>query len=68
MFFLLFQGTETLDPFVPILVPQLTEAELHTMLDYYEEKLWLQTPGARTELDFLSQRNARKLVELCLPL
>lgn len=62
------QGTESLDPFVPILVPELTEAEFHSWLDYFEEKRWLQTPGARAELEFLSQRNPYTLAELCAPL
>lgn len=62
------QGTESLDPFVPVLVPELTEAEFHNFLDYFEEKRWLQTPGARAELEFLSQRNPYTLAELCAPL
>lgn len=59
------QGIESLDPFVPILVPQLTEAEFHSLLDFYEEKRWLQTPNARTELEFITQRNPKELITLC---
>lgn len=58
---LLSQGFELLDPFIPVEVPKLSEMEFHSMLDYYEDRRFLQKIGGRDELEFLSARVPRQL-------
>lgn len=53
-----------LDPFIPVEVPKLSELEFHSMLDYYEDRRWLQKMGSRDELEFLSARVAEELRKL----
>lgn len=58
---LLSQGFELLDPFIPVEVPKLSEMEFHNMLDYYEDRRYLQKFGNREELEYLSARVPREL-------
>lgn len=37
-----FQGFEFLDPFVPILVPEYSEKEARSTIDYYIDRNWIQ--------------------------
>ncbi|XP_039276883.1 28S ribosomal protein S29, mitochondrial [Nilaparvata lugens] len=62
------RGLEVIDPFIPIEVPNLSKLEFNNLLDYYEDRLWIQRPGARDELEFLSVRNPYQLFQLCAPL
>lgn len=62
------QGFEELDPFIPVYVPELSELEYHSLLDYYEDRRWLQKPGAREEIAFLTSRNANEIRVYCAPL
>ncbi|XP_014287390.1 small ribosomal subunit protein mS29 isoform X1 [Halyomorpha halys] len=62
------KGFEHLDPFVPVEVKELTSEEFHSMLDYYEDRLWFQKGKGRDELAFLSNRNAGTLMKLCASL
>ncbi|RZF34546.1 hypothetical protein LSTR_LSTR013260 [Laodelphax striatellus] len=62
------RGLEVIDPFIPIEVPYLSTYEFHCLLDYYEDRLWIQRPGAREELEFLSVKNPYELFKLCAPL
>lgn len=55
------QGFELLDPFIPVEVPKLSEMEFHSMLDYYEDRRFLQRLGGREEMEFLTARVARDL-------
>ncbi|CAL8100795.1 unnamed protein product [Orchesella dallaii] len=64
------EGWELFDPFVPIEVTNYTAQEIQTTIDYYLERKWLQHPAASTEegrleLEYLSTRNPRTLMELC---
>lgn len=63
-------GFNLLDPFVPIEVPNYTQKELKSCLDYYFSKNWIQTSGAdsdegRKELAHLSDFNPRLLERIC---
>ncbi|XP_050549054.1 28S ribosomal protein S29, mitochondrial [Daktulosphaira vitifoliae] len=62
------EGFQLIDPFIPIMVPELDKIEFNNMLDYYEEKRWLQKPGGRQELEFLSSRLPAELMIRCAPL
>jgi len=64
------EGWELFDPFVPIEVINYSAQEVQTTIDYYLERKWLQHPAASTEegrleLEYLSTRNPRTLMELC---
>lgn len=50
------------------MVPELDKIEFNNMLDYYEEKRWLQKPGGRQELEFLTSRLPAELMLRCAPL
>ncbi|XP_065207662.1 small ribosomal subunit protein mS29 [Planococcus citri] len=68
-FFLLQRkGFEDLDPFIPVQVPELSEMEFHSMLDYYEDRRWLQKPGGRDEIEFISSRIPNDIRNYCAPL
>lgn len=60
-------GFEHLDPFVGINVKEFSDLELHSMLDYYEDRQWIQRKGPdyRGELSFLSNKNPFQLMALC---
>ncbi|XKL64115.1 hypothetical protein PGB90_004201 [Kerria lacca] len=62
------EGFETLDPFIPIQVSKLSELEFHSLLDYYEDRRWLQKIGARDELEFISCRIPAELSRYCATL
>ncbi|XP_025412493.1 28S ribosomal protein S29, mitochondrial [Sipha flava] len=62
------QGFEHIDPFIPVMVPELTTTEFNNMLDYYEEKRWLQKTGGRKELEFLTSRLPAELMARCASL
>lgn len=66
------QGFEHLDPFVPIEVPNYSEKEIQSQIDYYVERNWLQQPKARTEkgraeLSFTSGNHPYTLMTLVAP-
>lgn len=63
-----FQGFEHIDPFIPVMVPELSTVEFNNMLDYYEEKRWLQKSGGRKELEFLTSKLPADLMARCAPL
>lgn len=68
-FFLLKRkGFEDLDPFVPVQVPELNDLEFNNLLDYYEDRRWLQKPGGRDEIEFISSRIANDIRHYCAPL
>lgn len=67
------EGFEHLDPFVPIHVPEYSEKEIHSCLDYYADRRWIQnerglTEEGRKELIFLSAYNPRRLMLECASL
>uniref|UniRef100_A0A1B6C7Q1 Small ribosomal subunit protein mS29 n=2 Tax=Clastoptera arizonana TaxID=38151 RepID=A0A1B6C7Q1_9HEMI len=62
------KGVEHIDPFIPIHVPEMNKGEFHNLLNYLEERKWLQNPQGRQELEFLSQRNPKELIKLCASL
>lgn len=53
---------------MPIYVPELSEMEFHSLLDYYEDRRWLQRPGGREEIEFLTSRKAGDVRDYCAPL
>ncbi|XP_071549830.1 small ribosomal subunit protein mS29 [Panulirus ornatus] len=64
------KGWEALDPFVPILVSNYNELEMLSVVDYYVDRNWLQTPGGasnvgRRELAALSGYNPFTLMAVC---
>ncbi|GAB1605926.1 28S ribosomal protein S29, mitochondrial-like, partial [Argonauta hians] len=66
------QAFELLEPFIPVYVPEYTDKEAHSCLDYYIDQLWLQNPKAKTdegkkELIFLSNHNPGMLNRVCAP-
>lgn len=66
--FFFLQGFEHIDPFIPVMVPELSSVEFNNMLDYYEEKRWLQKTGGRKELEFLTSKLPGELMARCAPL
>lgn len=63
------EGWETLDPMVPIHIDNYTEKEVHSCLEYYLDRQWIQnTAGAtedgKKELIFLSGKNPLELYEV----
>lgn len=50
------------------MVPELSTVEFNNMLDYYEEKRWLQKTGGREELAFLTSKLPADLMARCAPL
>ncbi|KAI5722588.1 hypothetical protein M8J76_010671 [Diaphorina citri] len=58
-------GFESIDPFVPIHVPELNDEEFHNLLNLYESKKWLQTSEGREEIAFLTKRVPQKMYEFC---
>lgn len=63
-----FQGFEHIDPFIPVMVPELSTMEFNNMLDYYEEKRWLQKTNARKELEFLTSKLPADIMFQCASL
>jgi small subunit ribosomal protein S29 len=71
--YLIFQGFEHLDPFVPICVRDYNDKELESCLDYYIDRRWLQnekgcTEEGRKELKFLCGMNPYRLMDICAAL
>ncbi|KAI8792535.1 28S ribosomal protein S29, mitochondrial-like isoform X1 [Biomphalaria glabrata] len=67
------EGFEALDPFVPILVPEYTEKEALSTINYYIEHNWIQNAHGRTEegkkeIIFVSNNNPFKLYQVCTSL
>lgn len=63
-------GFEHLDPFVPIHVPEYSEKEARSVIEYFIDRNWLQHEKANTEqgiqeLLFVSQRNGFDLQKTC---
>ncbi|XP_074650971.1 small ribosomal subunit protein mS29-like [Tubulanus polymorphus] len=64
------EGFEWLDPFIPIEVQKYSEKEIHSCMDYYEDRLWIQHPEGKTtdgrqQLVFLSDHNPLALNQVC---
>ncbi|KAG8189183.1 hypothetical protein JTE90_013717 [Oedothorax gibbosus] len=67
------EGFELLDPFIPIETEQYTEKEIDSQLDYYCDRLWIQSERGRSEegrkiIKFLSGYNPYHVMQLCDPL
>ncbi|XP_073981820.1 mitochondrial ribosomal protein S29 [Rhodnius prolixus] len=60
-------GFEYINPFLPISVNEYTDMELNSMLDYYEDRRWLQNTNGRHELAFLTNKNPYQLMTICGP-
>lgn len=66
------QAFEMLEPFIPVHVSKYNDKEIHSCLEYYIDRLWLQHPLAKTEegkneLIFLSNHNPYQLTQVCGP-
>lgn len=63
-------GFDSMDPFIPLSVPNYSEKEFESCYLYYMDRNWLQHPQSRTEdgkkeLVFLTNRNPSMLDRLC---
>lgn len=63
------EGFEELDPFIPIMVPEYSDKEIYSCLDYYKDRKWLQNPAGLTEegkkeMIMLSNKNPSRLMLL----
>lgn len=63
------EGFHHMEPFIPIKTTPYSDKEMHSCLDYYFSKNWIQVENAdseqgRNELIFLSQKNPRELVKV----
>nr|CAG4642504.1 EOG090X05V1 [Evadne anonyx] len=66
------EGFEAVDPFIPVEVSNYTEKEIHSQIDYYIDRQWLQQPKAHTEqgraeLRFTSGFHPYTLMQLVAP-
>jgi len=66
------EGFEIVDPFIPVEVSNYTEKEIHSQIDYYIDRQWLQQPKAHTkqgreELHFTSGFHPYTLMQLVAP-
>ncbi|PRD31059.1 UNVERIFIED_CONTAM: Dap3 [Trichonephila clavipes] len=66
-------GFEHLDPFIPIETENYTEKEINSVLDYYCDRLWIQSEraqqeGGRKQIKFLSGYNPYEVMKVCDPL
>ncbi|KAH9513215.1 28S ribosomal protein S29, mitochondrial [Bulinus truncatus] len=64
------EGFEALDPFVPILVPEFTEKEALSTVNYYIDHNWIQNDHGKTEegkkeIIFVSNHNPFTLQKVC---
>lgn len=41
------QGIDFLEPFIPIEVTKYSEEEIQKVMDYYEDRRWIQQPEGR---------------------
>ncbi|GFR59851.1 28S ribosomal protein S29, mitochondrial [Elysia marginata] len=67
------EGFEALDPFVPIHVPEYTEKEALSNINYFIDRNWIQNEHGRTdegkkELIFVSNKNPFNLAKICAQL
>ena len=63
------RGFETMDPFVPVEVPNYTQGELDAIMHFYAHHGWFANPAAlkkegRAEIVFLSDSNPRELSKI----
>uniref|UniRef100_A0A1A8GQB1 Small ribosomal subunit protein mS29 n=1 Tax=Nothobranchius korthausae TaxID=1143690 RepID=A0A1A8GQB1_9TELE len=63
-------GFDSMDPFIPVSVPDYSEKEFESCYLYYMDRNWLQHPQSRQEdgkkeLIFLSNRNPSLFEKLC---
>lgn len=63
-------GFDSMDPFIPLSVPNYSEKEFESCYLYYLDRNWLQHPQSRTEdgkkeLVFLTNRNPSMLDRIC---
>uniref|UniRef100_A0A3Q3W8L3 Small ribosomal subunit protein mS29 n=1 Tax=Mola mola TaxID=94237 RepID=A0A3Q3W8L3_MOLML len=61
---------DSMDPFIPVSVPNYSEREFESCYLYYMDRHWLQHPQSQTEegkkeLIFLSNRNPSMLERIC---
>lgn len=64
------KGFDTMDPFIPVSVPNYSEKEFESCFLYYVDRHWLQHPQSQTEegkkeLTFLSNSNPFMLDRIC---
>lgn len=64
------KGFDSMDPFIPVSVPNYSEKEFESCYLYLMDRQWLQHPQSRTEegkkeLVFLSNRNPSALDRIC---
>ncbi|CAG5125507.1 unnamed protein product [Candidula unifasciata] len=64
------EGFEFLDPFVPILVPEYSEKEALSNIDYYIDRNWIQhdygkTEEGKKEIMFVSNKNPFNIYRVC---
>lgn len=64
------RGFDSMDPFIPVSVPNYSEKEFESCYLYYLDRHWLQHPQSQTEegkkeLIFLSNRNPWMLDRIC---
>ncbi|GIX92500.1 28S ribosomal protein S29, mitochondrial [Caerostris extrusa] len=67
------EGFECMDPFIPIQIENYTDKEMHSVLEYYIDRLWIQSEQGRSEegrdqIKFLSGSNPLQVMKLCEPL
>lgn len=63
------EGFEFFEPFLPVYVPEYSEKEIDSCLDYYIDRGFIQNPKGwteegRAELKFLSGYNPRELLKI----
>ncbi|KAK0080254.1 hypothetical protein PV325_000234 [Microctonus aethiopoides] len=58
------EGFEHLDPFLPVEVPNYSQDEFETVMEYYKERKWVRniSKEGQRELELLSNRNPYKLM------
>uniref|UniRef100_A0A8C9XLS7 Small ribosomal subunit protein mS29 n=1 Tax=Sander lucioperca TaxID=283035 RepID=A0A8C9XLS7_SANLU len=64
------RGFDSMDPFIPVSVPNYSDKEFESCYLYFMDRQWLQHPQSRTEegkkeLIFLSNRNPSMLDRIC---
>ncbi|XP_048735023.2 28S ribosomal protein S29, mitochondrial-like isoform X2 [Ostrea edulis] len=67
------EGIDFLEPFIPIEVTKYSEEEIQKVMDYYEDRRWIQQPEAKTttgrkQITVLSGHNPYQLYRVCVPL
>jgi len=64
------QGFRDFDPFIPVEVPVYSDKEMESCLDYYNDRMWIQTEAGKTangrnEIKFLSGSNPLETYKIC---